>query len=43
MAYCDNDGKDERDHFFGTNKIEGEDKNLTWKSADYFGKVELIK
>ncbi len=43
MAYCDNDGSKQRDHFFGSNHIKGEDKNLTWKTADVFGEVELIK
>lgn len=43
LAYCDNDGDKHRDHFFGSNYIAGEDKNLTWRTADVFGEVELIK
>ena len=43
MAYCDNDSSMQRDHFFGSIQINGEDKNLTWKTADVFGEVELIK
>lgn len=43
MGYCDNDGNKQRDHFLGSNQIDGEDKNLTWKTADVFGEVELIK
>ena len=43
MAYCDNDGRASRDHFFGTNPIKGDDKNQTWKTADAFGEVVLVE
>ena len=33
VAYCDNDNSPEREHFIGSNKIEGEDKNRGWIDA----------
>ncbi|MEO9872140.1 sugar-binding protein [Ekhidna sp.] len=43
MAYCDNDGEENRDHFIGSHFIPGKDKNVTWRSADAFAEVKLVE
>ncbi|MBF7073047.1 CBM9 family sugar-binding protein [Glaciecola sp. MH2013] len=45
LAYCDADGKGSREHFIGSYPIEGinGDKNLGYKTADVFEKVQLVK
>jgi hypothetical protein len=45
LAYCDNDGSDEREHFLGSHEIEPRegDRNLGYKDASVFGKLTLIK
>ncbi len=43
IAYCDNDHSEEREHFFGSMHIDGEDKNRTWKDASLFEKFVLAK
>ena len=45
LAYCDNDGSKEREHFIGSHEIvpiEG-DKNLGYKDASVFGTIKLVK
>ncbi len=41
LAYCDNDGSMERENLIGSVFIPGEDKNLAWIDADFFGTLEL--
>ena len=43
LAYCDNDGSDEREHFVGSHDIEpvDGDKNLGYIDASVFGAVTL--
>lgn len=43
LAYCDNDGSDEREHFIGSHDIEpvNGDKNLGYIDASVFGVIEL--
>ena len=43
LAYCDNDGSVEREHFIGSHDIEpvNGDKNLGYITADVFGKIRL--
>ncbi|XQW86775.1 sugar-binding protein [Thalassotalea piscium] len=45
LAYCDNDGSKEREHFIGSTKIKAVngDKNLGYKTADIFDKYVLMK
>lgn len=45
LAYCDNDGSKEREHFIGSEAIEAVngDKNLGYKNADVFGELKLLK
>jgi hypothetical protein len=45
LAYCDNDGGPEREHFIGSTDIApiNGDKNLGYKTADVFGKIRLVK
>lgn len=45
LAYCDNDGSAEREHFYGSEKITpiNNDKNLGFKTADVFGKYKLVE
>ncbi|GHE83416.1 sugar-binding protein [Thalassotalea profundi] len=45
LAYCDNDGSKEREHFIGSANIiaHNGDKNLGYKTADVFDKYILIK
>lgn len=42
LAYCDNDGRAQRDHFFGSEYVEGTNKNVAYINADVFGDVELV-
>ena len=43
LAYCDNDGSDEREHFVGSHEIVpvNGDKNLGYIDADVFGAITL--
>lgn len=43
LAYCDNDGSTEREHFIGSHDIEpvNGDKNLGYIDADVFGTITL--
>jgi hypothetical protein len=41
LAYCDNDGSEERENFIGSVEVPGEDKNQGWINADIFGTLEL--
>lgn len=41
LAYCDNDRSPEREHFIGSVRIEGEDKNRGWIDAGVFGLLTL--
>lgn len=43
LAYCDNDGSDEREHFVGSHEIEAVngDKNLGYIDAGVFGAITL--
>ncbi len=43
LAYCDNDGSVEREHFMGSHEIEpvNGDKNLGYIDAGVFGKIRL--
>ena len=45
LAYCDNDGSKEREHFMGSTPITAinGDKNLGYITADVFDKIELIE
>lgn len=45
LAYCDNDGSEEREHFIGSTSIKpvNGDKNLGFKTADVFEQFTLIK
>lgn len=45
LAYCDNDGSAEREHFIGSTEIKAinGDKNLGFITADVFQKLELIQ
>ncbi|QOL24596.1 CBM9 family sugar-binding protein [Thalassotalea sp. LPB0316] len=45
LAYCDNDGSSEREHFMGSHAIKpiNGDKNLGYKTADVFGRLKLVK
>ena len=45
LAYCDNDGSEERESFIGSHYIEAVngDKNLGYKTADVFGTIRLVK
>lgn len=44
LAYCDNDGSKEREHFVGSTPIKAinGDKNLGYKTADVFEQLTLI-
>ncbi|HTF81498.1 MAG TPA: sugar-binding protein, partial [Cytophagales bacterium] len=42
LSYCDNDGRAQRDHFFGSEYVSATDKNIAYINADVFGTVELI-
>ena len=41
LAYCDNDGSEERENFIGSVFVPGEDKNQGWINADVFGTLIL--
>ncbi len=41
LAYCDNDGSEERENFIGSVEVPGEDKNQGWINADIFGTLLL--
>lgn len=41
LAYCDNDSSELREHFIGSEVIEGEDKNRGWIDAGVFGTLKL--
>jgi hypothetical protein len=41
LAYCDNDHSQEREHFVGDVRIEGNDKNRGWIDASVFGRLKL--
>lgn len=41
LAYCDNDHSAERENFFGSVRVEGEDKNRGWIDAGIFGALTL--
>lgn len=43
LAYCDNDNGKTREHFMGSEPIQGVDKNLGYKTADVFGTIKLVK
>ena len=42
LAYCDNDGRNQRDHFFGSETVDATNKNIAYQNADVFGTVELV-
>lgn len=42
VAYCDNDSSPEREHFIGSNFIEGDDKNRGWIDAGVFSDWTLV-
>lgn len=42
IAYCDNDSSEFREHFIGSEFIEGDDKNRGYVDADIFG-VAVLK
>jgi hypothetical protein len=41
VAYCDNDGSEQRENFVGSEFAPGEDKNRGWIDAGLFGKLLL--
>lgn len=41
LAYCDNDRSLEREHFIGSVRVKGEDKNQGWIDAGIFGQLTL--
>jgi hypothetical protein len=41
VAYCDNDGGNDRESFMGSVDIEGLDKNSSWRDASVFGTLVL--
>jgi len=45
LAYCDNDGSEEREHFMGSEKITpvNGNKNLGYIDAGVFGELKLVK
>jgi hypothetical protein len=45
LAYCDNDGSQEREHFLGSHEVEplNGDRNRGYIDASVFGKLTLIK
>ncbi|WGK64614.1 sugar-binding protein [Croceiramulus getboli] len=43
LAYCDNDGSAEREHFIGSVEVPGEDKNRGWIDAGIFGTIVLTE
>lgn len=43
IAYCDSDETGNRESFYGTNFIPGEDKNVAWRDASAFGSLLLVE
>lgn len=45
LAYCDNDGSEQREHFIGSHDISpvNGDKNRGWIDADVFGQLTLVR
>ena len=43
LAYCDNDGSEERENFIGSVFVPGEDKNQGYKNADIFETIILTE
>lgn len=45
LAYCDNDGSEEREHFVGSHDVVpvNGDRNLGYIDASVFGKIKLVK
>jgi len=43
VAYCDNDGSQERENFIGSVFILGTDKNQAWIDADILGTLSLVE
>lgn len=43
LAYCDADGKGNREHFIGSEVIAGDDKNRGYIDASVFGKYQLVE
>ena len=43
LAYCDNDSSAEREHFIGSVRVDGEDKNQGYLNASIFGTLTLVK
>jgi len=43
VAYCDNDGSEERENFIGSVFILGTDKNQAWIDADILGTLILVE
>lgn len=43
LAYCDNDSSVEREHFVGSVRVDGEDKNQGYLNASIFGTLTLVK
>ena len=41
IAYCDNDGSKEREHFIGSTFIPGDNKNIGYKDAGIFDELKL--
>lgn len=42
VAYCDNDGGNDRESFIGSIHIPGIDKNVAWQDAGVFGALTLV-
>jgi len=42
IAYCDNDGGNERENFIGLIDVESEHQNSAWQDASVFGKLTLF-
>ncbi|KNY25656.1 stalk domain-containing protein [Pseudobacteroides cellulosolvens] len=42
VAYCDNDGGEDRESFIGSFDIPGNDKNLAWQNASVFSQLKLV-
>ncbi len=42
IAYCDNDGGEDRESFIGSFDIPGSDKNLAWQDASVFSQLKLV-
>jgi cellulase/cellobiase CelA1 len=42
VSYNDNDGGSSRENFIGSMEISGTDKNVAYKNASVFGKLQLV-